>query len=164
MIFIYILADRIQHEFFIHFFRGPVIEAAEICILLDVSKMPLRLDGADMAFQYPLFTLDIRMGTFFQFFPLLIDLHCLVSFCIFFRIIFIISNGPYVHSRGSPRIYIPQKWLSRYNGNIASLEDLGHKPKTSPRGHIEAELKQIRRRLKKHYWTDLLLAYQELVE
>ena len=56
------------------------------------------------------------------------------------------------------------KWCSRYDGTLASLEDRSHRPKTSPRSHTEQELRQIRRRLKKHNWGDLLLAYQELVE
>ena len=56
------------------------------------------------------------------------------------------------------------KWCSRYDGTLASLEDRSHRPKTSPRSHTEQELRQIRRRLKKHNWADLLLAYQELVE
>ena len=56
------------------------------------------------------------------------------------------------------------KWLSRYDGTLASLEDRSHRPKTSPRSHTEDELRKIRRRLKKYKWTDLILAYQELVE
>ena len=56
------------------------------------------------------------------------------------------------------------KWMKRYDGTIDSLLDRSHKPKTSPRAHTEQELKQIRRRLKKYKWSDLLLAYQELVE
>lgn len=56
------------------------------------------------------------------------------------------------------------KWLSRYDGSVGSLEDRSHRPKSSPRSHTEKELRQIRRRLKKHKWSDLLLAYQELVE
>ncbi len=56
------------------------------------------------------------------------------------------------------------KWSNRYDGSLASLEDHSHKPKTSPRQHTEKELKQIRHRLKRHKWIDLLLAYQELVE
>lgn len=56
------------------------------------------------------------------------------------------------------------KWLSRYNGSVTSLEDRSHRPKTSPRSHTEKELRQIRHRLKKHRWSDLLLAYQELIE
>lgn len=56
------------------------------------------------------------------------------------------------------------KWLSRYDGSLASLEDHSHRPKTSPNSHTEKELKQIRKRLKKYKWTDLLLAYQELKE
>lgn len=56
------------------------------------------------------------------------------------------------------------KWLSRYDGSIESLEDRSHRPKTSPRSHTEKELRQIRRRVKKHKWTDLILAYQELIE
>ena len=56
------------------------------------------------------------------------------------------------------------KWLSRYDGTTASLEDRSHRPKTSPKSHTKLELRQIRRRLKKYKWTDLILAYQELVE
>ncbi len=56
------------------------------------------------------------------------------------------------------------KWLERYDGTVNSLLDRSHRPKTSPRAHTEQELKQIRRRLKKYKWSDLLLAYQELVE
>lgn len=56
------------------------------------------------------------------------------------------------------------KWLSRYDGTTVSLEDRSHAPKNSPRKHTEKELKQIRHRLKLHHWTDLLIAYQELVE
>lgn len=56
------------------------------------------------------------------------------------------------------------KWLSRYDGTTASLEDRSHRPKTSPKSHTELELRQIRRRLKKYKWADLILAYQELVE
>lgn len=56
------------------------------------------------------------------------------------------------------------KWLSRYDGTVMSLEDHSHRPKTCPHSHTEKELRQIRHRLKKYHWTDLLLAYQELVE
>ena len=56
------------------------------------------------------------------------------------------------------------KWLGRHDGSVNSLLDRSHRPKTSPRAHTEQELKQIRRRLKKYKWSDLLLAYQELVE
>lgn len=56
------------------------------------------------------------------------------------------------------------KWLKRYDGSADSLEDHSHRPKRSPRKHTEQELKQIRRRIKKHKWNDFLLAYQELVE
>lgn len=56
------------------------------------------------------------------------------------------------------------KWLKRYDGSLESLADQSHRPKNSPRKHTEKELRQIRRRVKKYKWTDLLLAYQELVE
>lgn len=56
------------------------------------------------------------------------------------------------------------KWLKRYDGTTDSLMDRSHRPHHSPRGHTQTELKQIRRRLKKHQWTDLILAYQELLE
>ena len=56
------------------------------------------------------------------------------------------------------------KWLNRYDGSVNSLQDRSHRPHSSPRSHTEKELKQIRFRLKRHKWTDLLLAYQELVE
>lgn len=56
------------------------------------------------------------------------------------------------------------KWLKRYDGTLDSLVDHSHRPKSSPSAHTEKELQQIRRRLKKYKWTDLLLAYQELIE
>jgi len=56
------------------------------------------------------------------------------------------------------------KWLKRYDGTMGSLEDHSHRPKTMPRSHTEQELNQIRRRVKKYKWTDLILAYQELIE
>ncbi len=56
------------------------------------------------------------------------------------------------------------KWKARYDGTLQSLEDHSHAPRHSPRKHTEKEMKQIRRRLKRHKWKDLLLAYQELVE
>lgn len=45
-----------------------------------------------------------------------------------------------------------------------SLENRSHRPKTFPRSHKKKELGQLRHRLKKYHWTDLLLAYQVLVE
>ena len=56
------------------------------------------------------------------------------------------------------------KWKGRYDGTLKSLEDKSHAPKHSPRKHTEKEIKQIRYRLKRHKWRDLILAYQELVE
>ena len=56
------------------------------------------------------------------------------------------------------------KWLNRYDGTLASLEDHSHRPKTFPQKHTEEEIKKIKRRVKKYKWKDLLLAYQELVE
>jgi len=56
------------------------------------------------------------------------------------------------------------KWIDRYDGTTDSLVDHSHKPLNSPRKHTDREIKQIKRRLKKHRWKDLILAYQELVE
>ena len=56
------------------------------------------------------------------------------------------------------------KWISRYDGTLASLEDQSHRSKSSPQSHTEGGLRKIRRRLKKYKWTDLIPAYQELVE
>ena len=56
------------------------------------------------------------------------------------------------------------KWIKRYDGTTNSLMDRSHRPHHSPRKHTESELRKIRRRLKKHKWTDLIRAYQELVE
>lgn len=56
------------------------------------------------------------------------------------------------------------KWLKRYDGTTDSLADRSHRPHYSPKKHTEREIRQIRRRLKKHKWSDLILAYQELVE
>lgn len=55
------------------------------------------------------------------------------------------------------------KWRTRWDGTVSSLEDQSRKPKNSPRKHSEAEISEIRRRLKKHRWTDLLLTYQEML-
>ena len=54
------------------------------------------------------------------------------------------------------------KWLKRYDGTLDSLADQSHRPKVSPRAHTEEELRKIRKRLKRHKWRDLILAYQEL--
>lgn len=51
------------------------------------------------------------------------------------------------------------KWRKRWDGTVKSLEDQSRRPKHSPRSHSEAEIREIRRRLKKHHWSDLLLAY-----
>lgn len=56
------------------------------------------------------------------------------------------------------------KWVKRYDGTIDSLVDHSHKPHNSPQKHTDKEIKQIKKRLKKHRWQDLILAYQELVE
>ena len=56
------------------------------------------------------------------------------------------------------------KWRKRWDGTAQSLEDRSRRPKHSPRKHSEAEIRGIRRQLKKHRWTDLLLAYQEMRE
>jgi transposase len=56
------------------------------------------------------------------------------------------------------------KWAGRYDGTLDSLGDISHRPHVSPRSHTDLELKLIRRRMKKHKWRDLLLAYQELQE
>ena len=56
------------------------------------------------------------------------------------------------------------KWLNRYDGTLESLSDQSHRPKTSPNRHTEEELRNIRKRLKRHKWKDLILVYQELIE
>lgn len=56
------------------------------------------------------------------------------------------------------------KWLKRYDGTWQSLTDRSRRPHRSPRAHTEAELRHIRRLVKKHHWEDLILAYQELRE
>lgn len=56
------------------------------------------------------------------------------------------------------------KWIKRYDGTLESLSDQSHRPKRCPRKHTEEELRQIRKRLKRHKWKDLILVYQELVE
>ena len=54
------------------------------------------------------------------------------------------------------------KWRARYDGTLESLKDRSHKPHTNPKAHTEAELRLIRRVVKKVKWQDLLLAYQLL--
>lgn len=56
------------------------------------------------------------------------------------------------------------KWRKRWDGTAQSLEDHSRRPKHSPHKHSEAEIGEIQRHLKKHRWTDLLLAYQQLRE
>ena len=64
MIFISILPHRIQHEFFIYFFSGPVIEPTEVFIFLDVSKVPSCLNGTDLTFQDSFVALNVATGFF----------------------------------------------------------------------------------------------------
>ena len=56
------------------------------------------------------------------------------------------------------------KWWNRWDGTVESLQDRSRRPHHSPRQHSEAEIREIRRMLKKHHWQDLLLAYQQLRE
>ena len=56
------------------------------------------------------------------------------------------------------------KWLKRYDGTLASLEDRSRRPHNSPKAHTEAETAKIIRRLGRHGWRDLIVVYQELVE
>lgn len=56
------------------------------------------------------------------------------------------------------------KWRKRWDGTLESLSDQSRRPKTSPGKHTEWEERQIRKRLKQCRWTDLILAYQLLVE
>ncbi len=56
------------------------------------------------------------------------------------------------------------KWRKRWDGTVQSLEDRSRRPKHSPRKHSEAEIRAIRRQLKKQRWTDLLLAFQQMRE
>lgn len=56
------------------------------------------------------------------------------------------------------------KWVNRYDGTADSLVDHSHRPLNSPKKHTDKEIKLIKKRLKKHKWKDLILAFQELVE
>lgn len=56
------------------------------------------------------------------------------------------------------------KWRKRWDGTKESLSAQSRRPKTSPRKHTEQEERQIRKRLKQCRWTDLILAYQLLIE
>ena len=51
------------------------------------------------------------------------------------------------------------KWLKRYDGTLASLEDKSHRPHHSPRAHTEEETVLILKRLKRHGWRDLIVVY-----
>ena len=42
------------------------------------------------------------------------------------------------------------KWIKRYDGTTDSLVDHSHKPLNSPKKHTDKEIKQIKKRLKKH--------------
>lgn len=56
------------------------------------------------------------------------------------------------------------KWYGQWDGTWESLKDRSRRPHNSPRAHTETELKRIRRLAKKHGWTDLILAFQEMRE
>lgn len=56
------------------------------------------------------------------------------------------------------------KWKKRWDGTRSSLEDRSRRPKRSPKGHSEEEIKKIKKRVKQCKWTDLILAYQLLTE
>ena len=56
------------------------------------------------------------------------------------------------------------KWYNQWDGTWQSLTDRSRKPHTSPRAHTEIERKRIKRLAKKHGWTDLILAFQEMRE
>jgi transposase-like protein len=56
------------------------------------------------------------------------------------------------------------KWANRYDGTLESLKDQSHRPHTNPKAHTEAEIRLIKRALKRVKWRDLLLAYQYLLE
>lgn len=56
------------------------------------------------------------------------------------------------------------KWWKRWDKTVESLRDRSRRPYTIRQKHSDAEIKQIRRALKRNRWTDLLLAYQEVCE
>lgn len=56
------------------------------------------------------------------------------------------------------------KWYGQWDGTWQSLKDRSRRPHNSPRAHTETKLKRIKRLAKKHGWTDLILAYQEMRE
>lgn len=56
------------------------------------------------------------------------------------------------------------KWRKRWDGTTESLKERSRRPHRSPRRHRPEEVKAIRRVLKKHHWSDLLLSYQILRE
>ena len=59
MVFIDVPANGIQHEFFIYLSRRTMMEAAEVIVFLDISKMSFCLNGADLTIQDSFFTLDV---------------------------------------------------------------------------------------------------------
>jgi transposase len=71
------------------------------------------------------------------------------------------SKAAVRYERSRKTVY---KWVNRYDGTLESLKDQSHRPHTSPKAHTEAELKLIRRELKRVKWADLLLAFQRLVQ
>jgi len=56
------------------------------------------------------------------------------------------------------------KWKDRYDGSIESLKDQSRRPLRHPDEHTEAEKKLIKKVVKRCKWTDLILAYQILLE
>ena len=71
------------------FSDNSVIEPPEVVVFFDISKMSLCLNGTDLTVSDSFLTLDVCMGSFFQCFPLLIDLHDFIFPGIFFSMIFI---------------------------------------------------------------------------
>ena len=89
MIFVYISANCIQHEFFIHFFFLAVVELSELFVFFYIPKMSFCLDRPGLTVDDPFSALDIYMRFCLQFLPSFIDLHYFVFVLVLIRIVFI---------------------------------------------------------------------------
>ncbi len=56
------------------------------------------------------------------------------------------------------------KWKKRWDGTKESLQEHSRRPKRTRKQYSEAELRNIQKRLKQCWWTDLIRAYQLSVE
>lgn len=83
IVFIHISSNPIHHELLADVFKSMVMKLLEIFIFIDISKMSFRLDWPYLAVSNSFISLNSGMCSFFQVFPLFMDLHDLIFVLIF---------------------------------------------------------------------------------